>query len=145
MRKTIGTFFVATVVGLATMSAGGNTVMPNPRFTSPHYCTTLDKDFKEFRYKDNVPVCRRNVSSGLRQRIYEAYEVPREERKGYTIDHLIPLSLGGSNHAKNLWPQPKDQSTAPIEYQIYLKVSKGEISIFEAWNVILGEKYGDEI
>ena len=26
-------------------------------------------------------------------------------RRGYRIDHLVPLELGGANDARNLWPQ----------------------------------------
>lgn len=38
--------------------------------------------------------------------VYAAYGVPSSSTDSYPIDHLVPLSLGGSNDSANLWPQP---------------------------------------
>lgn len=114
---------------------------PNSTYTYAHFCSERDSDFKELRYKQKVPICNRNVSSDEKQRIYNLYEIPAANRKSYTIDHLVPLSLGGSNDLKNLWPQPRSQSSAPLETKVYNKVKNGEITIQEAINIILGEKY----
>jgi len=144
MKKILGALFVVGVVGLAASTVGGGEVkVPNPRFTNPHFCTLGDRDFKEYRYSQRVPVCNRNVTYSLRKKIYRLYGVPKEFRKDYTIDHLVPLSLGGSNDIKNLWPQPKRQLTAPLETKLYFKVKKGSISVQEAWNTILTVKYNN--
>ena len=43
---------------------------------------------------------------------YPAYGVPAGEKS--ELDHLVPLELGGSNDARNLWPeQPPDRLLEP--------------------------------
>jgi len=146
MKKTLSTFIAAGVVGLLAINVGGAEVkIPDPRFTSPHFCTVEDRDFKEFRYKQDIPVCERNVSYNTKTTVYSWYNVSSSDRDKYTVDHLIPLSLGGSNNIRNLWPQLRSQSTAPLEGRVYNKVRKGEITAQEAWNIILEVKYPDEI
>jgi len=39
-----------------------------------------------------------------------AYRIPLADRPRTEYDHLIPLSLGGSNDVSNLWPQISDLS-----------------------------------
>ena len=39
-----------------------------------------------------------------------AYRVPLADRPRTEYDHLVPLSLGGSNDVSNLWPQISDLS-----------------------------------
>ena len=46
----------------------------------------------------------RSVSMGKKKAVFALYEInPKSGR--FEIDHLVPLELGGSNDAKNLWPQ----------------------------------------
>lgn len=52
----------------------------------------------------------RNVPYSVRDRVYNAYGLPRGQRRGYVIDHLIPLELSGTNATDNLWPQPRTVS-----------------------------------
>ena len=66
---------------------------------------------------DPVVVCQygyasahRNVAYAVRDRVYNEYGIPRGQRKGLRIDHLIPLETGGSNDERNLWPQPLAES-----------------------------------
>jgi hypothetical protein len=52
----------------------------------------------------------RNVPYAERDRVYNEYGIPRgtrsaSPRRGYRIDHLVPLELGGANDERNLWPQ----------------------------------------
>src|SRR5690606_24877032 len=62
--------------------------------------------------------------------IYEMYGVPAKERRRYTIDHFIPLSIGGNNSMENLWPEHKRiKNTRPnLEMEIYELVSSGQIT-----------------
>ena len=66
-------------------------------------CTIEDKDFSYLRYTEKIPYCKRNVSTRTKNEVCALYDV--FDRKKYTVDHIIPLSLGGSNSKKNLWCQ----------------------------------------
>lgn len=48
----------------------------------------------------------RNVSNKLKQKVFAQYGIAYPQPFGsYEIDHLVPLSLGGSNDIANLWPK----------------------------------------
>jgi hypothetical protein len=114
--------------------------VPDLSYTGPHYCTKTDPDFKEFRYQNEVAVCERNVTSATKDKVYTSYKIPKEDRKEYTIDHFIPLALGGSNKQRNLWPQHISISSAKIEADTYRKLIKGQITHQEAVNIVLDFK-----
>ena len=49
----------------------------------------------------------RDVSTATKNRIYGEYGITRVRLPNeFEMDHLIPLSLGGSNSDRNLWPEP---------------------------------------
>ena len=52
----------------------------------------------------------RRVPYRLRDAVYDRYGLRRGFRRGYVIDHLIPLELGSRNDLANLWTQPRAQS-----------------------------------
>lgn len=81
--------------------------IPNANTTPGNLCTKSDADFAEYRYAEHIPYCDRHVTTGTKRAIYEAYGIPKEDQANYTIDHLIPLSIGGSNDRKNLWTEHK--------------------------------------
>jgi hypothetical protein len=45
------------------------------------------------------------VPVALRQRVFEAYGIPRAEPRAYEVDYLITPALGGADDIHNLWPQ----------------------------------------
>lgn len=52
----------------------------------------------------------RKVPYAERDAIYNLYGIPRgtrsaSPRRGYRLDHLVPLEIGGANVPQNLWPQ----------------------------------------
>ena len=47
----------------------------------------------------------RAVPAWLKRKAYPEYGITQYKTGDYEVDHLIPLSLGGSNSIRNLWPQ----------------------------------------
>ena len=70
---------------------------------------------------------------------YPAYGMPRSERT--ELDHLVPLELGGSNDATNLWPEypptpnPKDK----VENALNAAVCEGRVSLTAAQDAIAAD------
>ena len=70
---------------------------------------------------------------------YPAYRTPRSERT--ELDHLVPLELGGSNDATNLWPEspptpnPKDK----VEDVLNAAVCDGRVSLAAAQRAIAAD------
>jgi hypothetical protein len=106
-------------------------------------CSIKDPDFLEYRYEEGIAYCERRVWASLRDRVYELYGIDEENRHRYTIDHIIPLSIGGSNDIKNLWAEHKDIRDArrPKEFRWYLQLSRGEITQVEAIKIALESKH----
>jgi hypothetical protein len=116
---------------------------PDPEHSPGALCTSKDSDFLDRRYPEKIPYCRRNVSEYLKKEIYEFYDIPEECRHRYTIDHIIPLALGGSNAPENLWPEHKKvKDTRPnLEVQLYAALKRGEMTQKHAIQIILREKF----
>ena len=116
---------------------------PDEAETPGSVCTESDRDFEEYRYEEQIPYCHRNVSSALKKRVYEWYDIRESERKHYTIDHLIPLSIGGDNDEDNLWPEHKElKATRPdLEIKLYTALRDGKISQRKAIERVLEEKF----
>lgn len=91
--------------------------MPDPVLTPGDYCTRSDHDYSRDRYNEGIPYCSRDVSRGLKDRVYDAYGVPERCRSLYTVDHLIPLSMGGSNDFSNLWPEARALKLTRIDLE----------------------------
>lgn len=117
-------------------------VVPNEDKTPGSFCSDADKDFVEYRYSEQVAYCGRNVAAWVKNRVYRTYKVPDKCRTRYTIDHKIPLALGGSNSQDNLWPEHVLVKATRLELEdaLYRKVNKGEIKVEEAIQTILKAK-----
>jgi hypothetical protein len=68
--------------------------------------------------------------------------------KGFEIDHLISIELGGSNDPLNLWPQPADASGVigyhtkdVVENRAHRAVCSGKITLEDAQKGIAGNWY----
>lgn len=115
---------------------------PNPEVTTGDYCTTDDSDFAGYRYEEKIAYCARNVNRNLKRRVYDSYAIPDRCRSEYTVDHFIPLSMGGSNQTENLWPEHRHikETRQNLEQEIYLELAEGRISQREAVQVIVNAK-----
>lgn len=78
----------------------------------------------------------RNVPTELKREVYRRYHMAYV-RGAAEVDHLIPLSDGGSNSINNLWPEPyvgewnalvKDS----LESKIHQMVCDGQMSLPDA-------------
>lgn len=84
----------------------------------------------------------RNVPAEVKRRVYALYGIRTHEPGEYEIDHLINLSLGGSNSIRNLWPESfrtspwnayvKDQ----LESELHRRVCAGTMDLAKAQQVI---------
>lgn len=81
----------------------------------------------------------RKVPYRLRDLVYDRYALPRGSRRGYVIDHLIPLEIGGTNAIANLWPQPRAAAHRKDrdEDRLHAEVCSGEIPLAAARAEIL--------
>jgi hypothetical protein len=115
---------------------------PNLETTPSSICDEDNPDFSEYRYKEKIPYCRRNVSGKLKTFIYDMYQIPRNCRRQFTIDHFIPLSIGGDNRIENLWPEHHSikQQRPNLEYDVYEKLRDGKINQKTAIQIIYSAK-----
>ncbi len=86
----------------------------------------------------------RNVPYRVRDAVYTAYGIPRGHRtpdggyvgprRGYVIDHLVPLELGGANSPRNLWPQPRAEARVKdrVEETLHEAVCSGRMGLVDA-------------
>lgn len=120
---------------------------PDQARTNGSVCDTKDRDFSEYRYPEQIPYCKRSVSSGDKDKVYRDYGVSKGCRKEYTIDHFIPLSIGGTNRIDNLWPEPKviKQLRQDLEIELFKALSKGQITQAEAIKKIREAKFNPPI
>jgi len=81
----------------------------------------------------------RRVPYRVRDRVYAAYGLPRGQRRGYVIDHLVPLELGGTNSPANLWPQARAVSHRKDrdENRLRAEICDGQLSLTDARAEIL--------
>lgn len=118
-------------------------LIPNKEVAQGHLCNRQDSDYGGDRYKEKIAYCNRNVSYELKSQLYALYKVPEKCRPSYTIDHIIPLSIGGDNSPENLWPEHKlvKQTRPLLEEQVFGQLRDGLITQKVAVETILRVKY----
>jgi hypothetical protein len=87
------------------------------------------------RYAEGILYCERHVDSELKRDIMENYDrqlgyrVRQMDRGLFKIDHFIPLCMGGSNNADNLWPQHESVYTLTdqLEAEACNKMAQGKL------------------
>ncbi|MDQ6854169.1 MAG: HNH endonuclease [Actinomycetota bacterium] len=84
------------------------------------------------------------VSTNTKSKVYVEYKVAKSDRSKFTIDHLIPLELGGSNDIRNLWLQRKkgDTGSSPkdrAENRLHSVVCAGTVTLADAQAAIVAD------
>lgn len=92
----------------------------------------------------------RHVTAAQKRAVYAAYGAKKKPGICCEVDHFIPLELGGSNDAKNLWPQPYQPRPGAhekdaLENHLHAMVCKEQISLAEAHQRILTDWYATYI
>ncbi len=90
----------AGVIGLSAINQRDG--LPNHRLTPGDVMTTDLEQIREPNYSKSV----RNVSESEKVQVALRYRLDPAKLKDCEVDHLIPLSWGGSNAIENLWPEP---------------------------------------
>ena len=109
-------------------------IRPDPKLTPGDTLDVTLDDIRTPGYSAKV----RNVPVEVKRQVYAAYGITRWNKGEYEIDHLIALSLGGSNSTKNLWPQ--SYLTSPwnahvkdaLEYRLLTLVRAGKVDLHTA-------------
>jgi len=68
----------------------------------------------------------------LRVRMFEGYGIPHDHWHEFTVDHLVPIEVGGDPfNLQNIWPQPKAQAIEKDRYEnlAHEEVCAGRITL----------------
>jgi len=106
------------------------------------FCTDQNPDFDGYRYQESIPHCKRHVTTSRKIAVCRRDGV--EDRSEFTVDHIIPLSIGGSNADDNLWCQHKSLAVTGLEYKAFQALSKSEATQKEAVDMVLSVKFKTE-
>lgn len=118
--------------------AGGEGLLPDPRLTPG---AVVKVDFAEM-CKIGYAASVRDAGPELRNEVFVRYGLFWGHRRDYEIDHLIPLSLAGSNLVENEWPEsrvtePWNASVKDfLEDVLHREVCGGRVSLAEAQEAI---------
>jgi hypothetical protein len=88
-------------------------ILPDPKLTPGDTFDVTAQDVCVPGYAKKV----RAVPAWLKRQAYAEYGITQYKTDDYEVDHLIPLSLGGSNSIRSLWPQ----STKTSPWNSYVK------------------------
>lgn len=142
MKSVLLGFILFTSLQLTSHDSQAYPLVPNPALAQGSLCNKQNPDYETDRYTQKIPYCRRNVESDLKRKLYDLYKIPEQCRNRYTIDHIIPLSIGGDNTEQNLWPEHRNvKNTRPyLEEEVFVAVKDGDMTQTEAIEIILRTK-----
>ena len=109
-------------------------IMPDPKLTPGDVLDVTLADIQEHGYSAKV----RNVPVSVKREVYASYGIEHWNKGEYEVDHLISLSLGGSNSKKNLWPEsyltePWNARTKDaLEFRLLALVRAGKVDLHTA-------------
>lgn len=107
--------------------------MPNPKLTPG---TTL-KVNKDDLCGSSSKTLDGSIPISLKRKVFDLYGIRTDKPTPYNVDRLIPVSLGGSNSIKNLWPQPLSGEWSyhkknKLEHRLHKLVCRGELDLERA-------------
>lgn len=84
---------------------------------------------------------RRNVPDAFKRQVFSTYGVVRHTGSSHEIDHIVSLTLGGSNTTANLYPEaaaplPGYHQKDLVEVQLGRRICQGTISLSSAQEII---------
>ena len=88
--------------GETATSQGTPSNVPNPKLTPGVVREVTKDDLCDSRYRSYDG----SLSVTVKRKVFDVYGVNPQLPVAYNVDHLIPVSLGGTNAIENLWPQP---------------------------------------
>jgi len=127
--KTPHLSLVFIAILFTTLSSG---TLPNSKYTPGDVSSFVMLNWICNHYIDSFPPSIVDV-----RKAYSNYGVLLND-KNYKLDFLIPISLGGTNSVKNMWPQTYKQWLAKnkIENDILFDICNGKISFKEAQELL---------
>ena len=108
--------------------------MPDPKLTPGDVLDVTLADIQVKGYSAKV----RNVPISVKREVYASYGIVHWNKGEYEVDHLVSLSLGGSNSKKNLWPEsyltePWNARTKDaLEFRLLALVRDGKVDLHTA-------------
>jgi hypothetical protein len=81
---------------------------------------------------------------GSKLAAFTGYGISIHDRTTYRVDHLVPISLGGSNDVANLWPQPvtgrgSAGTKDALERRLHQLVCAGKVPLATAQRAIAAD------
>lgn len=68
----------------------------------------------------------RNLIPAVKDIVRSDYGLTSQDTKGWQFDHLVPVSLGGTNAPVNIWPQEHYQQKDRLDYAAWRQVCRVE-------------------
>jgi len=139
MKTILGFLMLTCCLSAPAMAQRGSGHLPDPKLTPGDAFDVSRDNVCNSGYSNPA----RNLSIALKRQAFDRYGTsPR--LVGYNVDHLIPVSLGGSNSITNLWPQPLSGEwnytmKNKLERKLYKMVCSGAITLERARQEIAGD------
>lgn len=119
---------------------GQSSLYPNPKLTPGTTLNVTSHDVCVPGYSSGANGVR-NVPDSEKNAVYAAYGIKTHQAGEYEVDHFIPLTLGGSNDIRNLWPQPASPKPGfhekdRVEFWLHIQVCSNGMELSTAQQMV---------